>query len=94
MFNKYFYSTFTKTSTEVSEFITNSSPDDHNLLSEVFIDEDNVFIALCNLNPTKATGCDEIGPKILIIFGIALYTSPFTTYSPRAYSIVKSPLTG
>ena len=73
MFNKYFYSIFTITSTEVSEFITKSSPDDHNFLSEVVIDEDNVFIALCNLNPTKATGCDEIGPKILKICGSSLY---------------------
>ena len=73
LFNKYFYSIFTKTSTEVSEFITSSSPDDHNSLSEVVIDEKDVYIAMCNLDSSKATECDGIGPKILKICASSLY---------------------
>ena len=93
LFNKYFYSIFTKTSTEVSEFITSSSLDDHNSLTEVVIDEEDVYNAMCNLDSSKATGCDGIGPKILKTCASSLY-KPFTIYSPRAYSIVKCPLTG
>ena len=73
LFNKYFHSIFTKTSTEVSEFITSSSPDDHNSLSEVVINEDDFYIAMCNLDSSKATGYDGIGPKILKICASSLY---------------------
>ena len=61
-----------QTSTDVSEFITSSSPDDHNSLSEVVIDEQDVYIAMCNLDSSKATGCDGIGPKILKICASSL----------------------
>jgi len=72
LFNKYFYSIFTKTSTETPEPFANSLSDNHNSLSddynslsEITIDEEDVYTALSNLDPTKATGCDGIGPKIL-----------------------------
>ena len=48
----------------------NSSPDDHNFLSEVIIDEEDMYTALCNLDPSKAT---EIGPKIFKICASSLY---------------------
>ena len=83
LFNKYFYSIFTKTSTEVSEFITSSSPDDHNSLTEVVIDEEDVYNAMCNLDSSKATGCDGIGPKIL-------KTCASSPYKPLHYLFNKS----
>ena len=52
-------------STDVSQTLTNPLSDDHCSLSEVVIDEEDVLTALLNLDPTKATGCDGIGPKIL-----------------------------
>ena len=51
----------------------NSSPDDHNFLSEVVIDKEDMYIVLCNLDPSKATGCDGIGPKILKICASSLH---------------------
>jgi len=74
--NIYFYSIFTKASTEAPEPFVNSSSNDHKSLSETTIDEEDMYTALSNLDPTKATGCDGIGPKILKNCADYLYKHP------------------
>ena len=73
LFNKYFYSIFNKNFSDVPQSSTNTLPDDHCLLSDVVIDEEDVYTTLMNLDPAKATGCDGISPKILKICASCLY---------------------
>ena len=63
LFNRYFYSIFSNSSTILSN-ITPSQPT-LNSLHNIQISEADVYQALANLNTSKATGADGIGPHIL-----------------------------
>ena len=63
MFNKYFYSVFTRTSSSYGTIFENSKPD--KLLHTINIHYAEVFEALVSLDSSKAMGIDRISPKIL-----------------------------
>ena len=63
MFNKYFYSVFTRTSSPYRTIFENSKPD--KLLRTINIHYTEVFEALVSLDSSKAMGIDRISPKIL-----------------------------
>ena len=48
-------------------------PKPHSILSDISISEDDVFQALTSLDPSKASGCDGIGSKLLKHCALALY---------------------
>ena len=54
-------------------------PDPQNLpkmnpnINDISITEDEVYLALISLDPSKAAGCDRIGPKLLKHCALALY---------------------
>ena len=71
LFNEYFYYIFTKSSFQLpppSEMLTPLSN-----ISEIDISELDVYNALKSLDPSKASGCDNISAKILKKCAIALY---------------------
>ena len=63
MFNKYFYSVFTRTSSPYRTIFENSKP--YKLLHTINIHYAEVFEALVSLDSSKAMGIDRISPKIL-----------------------------
>ena len=70
LFNTYFKSVFTK-----SNFVLPSSSDivtPDPIISDITISEEAVYKALASLNPTKAMGIDNIGPKVLKICAASL----------------------
>ena len=79
---------FTKSSSNVPD----SSAAEHNFVAEISISENDVYNVLDNLDPTKATGHDRIGPRILR--NCADYINLFITYLPRVYNIVTYPQNG
>ena len=62
LFNQYFYSVFTASYQEPN--YVNSSSNSSQLDSLVF-NEEEVYAALVQLDPNKATGIDKISPKVL-----------------------------
>ena len=62
LFNQYFYSVFTPSSTVPVPTIATSYISEINTL--VF-NEDEVYSALSQLDPNKATGIDKISPRVL-----------------------------
>ena len=71
MFNRYFHSIFTMSSFNCPNFNQLSSI--HPNLSDISITEEEVFQTLSSLDPSKAAGCDGIGPKLLRHCALALY---------------------
>ena len=71
MFNSYFHSVFTKSSIHLPDNGLLSLPP--SCLSDIFIDDSDVFSTLHSLNLTKSMGIDNIGPKILKCSALALY---------------------
>jgi len=70
LFNTYFKSVFTK-----SNFVLPSSSDivtPDPIISDITISEEAVYKSLSSLNPTKAMGMDNIGPKVLKICAASL----------------------
>ena len=67
LFNKFFHSVFTKTNTSIPNSLDSSVPTEHvhNYLAEISITINEVYNPLINLDPSKATGYDGIGPRIL-----------------------------
>ena len=74
LFNRYFYSVFTNSSFSLPNICHLPKP--NSVLGDISISEDEVFEALISLDPSKAMGCDGIGPKLLKHCATALY-QPF-----------------
>ena len=70
LFNDYFYSVFTSSSSLLPEIW--ELPSCPNPLHAISIDEQDVYCVLTNLDVNKATGIDTIGPKILKHCAISL----------------------
>ena len=64
LFNKFFYSIFTRSSTDPNN-IDNLTSDVPTPLTELNFTQDDVYDILASLDATKATGIDGIGPQIL-----------------------------
>ena len=71
LFNRYFHSVYTNSSFSLPNVCDLPQPD--SVLGDVSISEDDVFDALTSLDPSKAMGCDGIGPKLLKHRAVALY---------------------
>jgi len=74
LFNRYFHSVFTNSSFSLPNICDLPKP--NSVLGDISISEDEVFEALIYLDPSKAMGCDGIGPKLLKHCATALY-QPF-----------------
>ena len=61
LFNSYFHSIFTRSSFRCPN--SHLLPNIHPKLSDISISEEEVYQALTSLDPSKAAGCDGIGPK-------------------------------
>ena len=72
LFNQYFFSVFTSTPCTHSNRVEDPSICADSLSSLVFT-EAEVYNALIHLDPTKATGIDGIGPKILKYCAMSLF---------------------
>ncbi len=70
LFNSHFHSMFTQSSFTLPPMGELPSP--KHLCSNIVFSED-VFKALTSLDPSKAKGCDNIGPKVLKYCAQALY---------------------
>ena len=68
LFNKYFNSIFTR-STYTLPALTSPKC----TCKDIAITEEEVFRVLSTLDPTKAAGCDNIGPRLLRHCALALY---------------------
>ena len=75
LFNKFFHSTFTTSNFSLPPM--NSLPSPSEQLCEINVDSSDVYEHLSNLDPTKASGCDNVHPKILKSCATAL-TEPVT----------------
>jgi len=75
MFNNYFYSVFTSSSTTSPVHNTMDTNVDQQIVS-ITVSEHDTYEALSTLNPCKAVGIDDIGPKVLRGCAISLY-KPF-----------------
>ena len=71
LFNRYFHSVFTHSIFSLPSICDLPKP--HSILSEISITEEDVFQALTSLDPSKASGCDGIGSKLLKHCALALY---------------------
>ncbi len=69
-FNKYFNSTFTRSSFKMPD--TSSLPAPSSQLSSISITDTDTLEALLCLNQSKAMGCDNLSPKILRFCATAL----------------------
>ena len=74
LFNSYFHSIFTHSCFELPPLDTLSTP--ASTICDFTITSSEVFEALTSFDPTKATGIDGIGPRLLKECAHALYT-PF-----------------
>ena len=74
LFNSYFHSIFTHSCFELPPLDTLSTP--ASTICDFTITSSEVFEALTSLDPTKATGIDGIGPRLLKECAHTLYT-PF-----------------
>ena len=63
LFNTYFHSVYTPSPVGAPNI--DSLPSVSNTLSSISIDEADVYYALTSLDPNKAVGLDEIGPRVL-----------------------------
>ena len=79
--NKFFYSVFTTShiSTPNDDDAIDTSVTKH--IISISISQDEVYRALVTLDPSKATGIDEIGPKILKYCASALLKPLHYLYS-------------
>ena len=77
LFNKYFYSVFTKDDSPPN--ISDTSMPIH-VLQDIEICCAKVFTILSSLDVTKSAGLDDINPKILNFYAIYIITS--TSVSP------------
>ena len=73
LFNRYFHSVFTHSTFSLPSICDLPKP--HSILSDISITQDDVFQALTSLDPSKASGCDGIGSKLLKNCAVALYQS-------------------
>ena len=71
LFNQFFESVYSKSDHNVSQSLLNC--ENLNFLNEIQIAGQDVFTALSNLNPCKASGIDSIGPKVLKSCSYGLY---------------------
>ena len=71
LFNFYFHSVFTQSSCVLPPITELPAP--QFTCSDVVITEEEVFQALSSLDPSKAEGCDKIGPKLLKKCALVLY---------------------
>ena len=62
LFNHYFHSVFTNSIFRLPE--VNNLPRPEHFINTITITESGVYRALLSLDPTKATSCDKISPKI------------------------------
>ena len=69
LFNTYFYSVFNPSSCSLN---VDDLPVVHNSLNKIIFTESEVYYALINLDPSKASGVDEIGPRVLTSCASAL----------------------
>ena len=74
LFNRHFHSVFTNSSFSLPNICDLPKP--NSVLKDTLISEDEVLEALMSLDPSKAMGCDGIGPKLLKHCALALY-QPF-----------------
>ena len=74
LFNTYFHSVYTPSPVGAPNI--DSLPSVSNTLSSISIDEADVYYALTSLDPNKAVGLDEIGPRVLRSCA-AVLTRPF-----------------
>ena len=88
LFNQYFYSIFTASYQE-PDYVY-SSPNSIQLDSLVF-NKEEVYAALVQLDPNKATGIDKISPKVPSTVP-ALFTTHYAIYSTLVYQLVLFPL--
>lgn len=63
LFNQYFFSVFTSSPSSLPDIW--ELPPQNDSIHTIYIEEFKVFSALSNLDSNKATGPDNIGPKIL-----------------------------
>ena len=70
LFNDYFHSVFTRSSFWCPN--PHQLSDTNPKLSYLSITEENVFRSFASLNPSKADGCDGIGPRLLKHCALAL----------------------
>ena len=70
LFNSYFHYKFTRSSFRCPN--SHLLPNIHPKLSDISISEEEVYQALTSLDPSKASGCDGIGPKLLKHCALAL----------------------
>ena len=76
LFNEYFHSVFTTSSYRLSPLDEIDTPT--SVVTNIILSDSDVYSALTSLDPTKSSGTDGIGPKLLKVGAIALYiyTSP------------------
>ena len=79
LFNSYFHSVFTQSSFPLPPVDKLLSPEV--TLSDIVISESDVYSALNSLDPSKAMGIDDIGPKILKHCALALYQPVYHLFS-------------
>ena len=71
LFTQFFKSVYSKSEHNVSQSLSNC--ENLNFLNEIQITDQDIFTALSNLNPCKASGIDSIGPKLLKACSYGLY---------------------
>ena len=94
MFNNYFYSVFTSGSTTSLVDNTMDTNVEQQIVS-ITISEHDTYEALSSLNPCKAVGMDDIGPKVLKGCAISLckpfhylYIQPYPLTALFAFRMV------
>ena len=71
LFNNFFHSVFTRSSFSLPDMSTLSLPS--SCICSLTISDTEVFEAISSLDPTKSSGCDGVGPKLLKHCASALY---------------------
>lgn len=83
LFNNYFRSVFNSSTFTLppEDLMPIGSPD----CLELSITEEDVFDALSSLDPSKAMGMDNIGPKVLCTCNLSAALPPVSNMPPHAY---------
>ena len=71
LFNTFFHSVFTRSSFSLPRMSTLPLPS--SCICSLTITDTEVYEAISSLDPTKSSGCDGIGPKLLKHCALALY---------------------
>ena len=75
LFNRYFHSGLTNTTYVLPPISDLPTPATSNTLSNIVISESDILEELTSLDPTKASGLDNIGPNLLKDCSLALTTT-------------------